>query len=351
MNHPDYINKKVNFNYNKQNLKFNLSQALFSSFSIDAGTNMLLTSIIKETDLNSVKSVLDVGCGVGVIGLTLGKACPNIDNVFLQDRDALAVEFSRLNCNFNQIKNVAFTEDLALWGLNDKKFDLLASNIPAKAGEKVLIDFFQRSGSFLTPGGKCCVVIVDTLADFAESTLKNSNCQILYKEENSQYTVFHYTGYKSQGESLFNTYIRQTTKFEFDEYEYSMDTVYNTPDFDTLGFQTSLGMALLSSYKFKGNGLYVNSGQGHMATYLGIKTGNSIKKLDFAGRDTLRNLASRNNLLKNNGKIESNIYNVPFIDSLLANIKKESLDFLCIEIEPISKTDWFTMIKKLLRNY
>ncbi len=116
MNHPDYINKKVNFNYNKQNLKFNLSQALFSSFSIDAGTNMLLTSIIKETDLNSVKSVLDVGCGVGVIGLTLGKACPNIDNVYLQDRDALAVDFSRLNCSFNQIKNAEFAENLALWG-------------------------------------------------------------------------------------------------------------------------------------------------------------------------------------------------------------------------------------------
>ncbi|OQY39965.1 MAG: hypothetical protein B6229_02765 [Spirochaetaceae bacterium 4572_7] len=345
MKHADYINKQVILNYNKQPLKFNLSQALFSSFSIDAGTNMLLKSVVKEVNLKEVKTAYDIGCGVGVIGLALKKSCPNITEIVLQDRDRLAVEFTKNNAELNEIEDITLSTDLALYGVHDKKFDLILSNIPAKAGEKVLIDFLSRSGSYLTPNGVCCVVIVASLAAFAESTLKNAGCEIKHKEYNKQYTIFHYSGFSEGYKEDFSTYIRNTQPFEFDNYEYEMDTVYNTSDFDSLSFSTTLGMAMLSSYRVQGKALFVNPGQGHIPVYLGIKHGNDLGRISIAGRDSLQNRVAVHNLLKNRNKIDTSYTNIPYFDSLLEEYEEGSQDFIGVDIEPIPKTDWSKMIK------
>ena len=346
MEHKDYINKQVELNYNKKNLKFNLSQALFSSFSIDAGTNMLLKTIVKEADLKNVKSLYDIGCGVGVIGLSLKKSCENISSVILQDRDALAVEFSKNNAELNGITDIEYSSDLALKGVNDKKFDLLLSNIPAKAGEKVLIDFLSRSGAFLTENGRCCVVIVATLAKFAESTLINAGCEILHKEYNKQYTVFHYRGYSEKYSEDFSIYIRNSQTFEFDDHEYEMDTVYNIPDFDSLSFQTTLGMAMLSTYKLYGKALYINPGQGHIPVFISIKHGNDLGRVSVASRDVLQTEITKHNLIQNRKKIDVNSFNTPYIDSLIDKVDHETLDFMGVEIVPVTGTDWYSMIKE-----
>lgn len=346
MKHSDYINKQVVLNYNKNKLNFNLSQALFSSFSIDAGTSMLLKTVVKETNLKEISSLYDVGCGVGVIGLAIKKGCPDLKEIVLQDRDALAVEFSKNNASLNKIDNATFSNDLALCEVGNKKFDLLLSNIPAKAGEKVLIDFLSRSGSLLTDEGKCCVVIVATLSDFAESVLKNAGCDILFKEYNKQYTVFHYKGYSENYKEDFSVYIRNSEKFNFDDHDYKMDTVYNIPDFDSLSFSTTLGMAMLSSYRLKGKALYVNPGQGHIPVYLSIKHGNDLGRITVAGRDILQNKISVHNLRKNRKKIDTGIIKIPYIDNLLESVEDASQDFIGIEIEPVVKADWFSDIKK-----
>lgn len=345
MKHNDYINKQVELNYNKSKLKFNLSQALFSSFSIDAGTNMLLKTVVKEANLNEVESLYDIGCGVGVIGLALKKSSPNIKEVILQDRDALAVEFSKNNSQLNKIKDVTFSNDLALKGVEGKKFDLLLSNIPAKAGEKVLIDFLSRSGFYLTEKGRCCVVIVATLADFAESTLKNAGCEILHKEYNKQYTVLHYRGFSPKYKENFSVYIRNSDTFDFDEHRYKMDTVYNVPDFDSLSFSTTLGMAMLSSYRLKGKAIYINPGQGHIPVYLSVKHGNDIGRFTIAGRDILQSKITEHNLKKNRDKIDTSIIKSPYTDSILSELDENSQDFIGVEIVPVPKADWFSSIK------
>ncbi len=350
MKHKDYINKQVALNYSKKQLKFDLSQALFSSFSIDAGTTMLLKTVAKETDLQLVKSVYDIGCGVGVIGLALKKACPNIEEVVLQDRDRLAVEFSKNNAELNSIQDVTYSTDLALKDVEGKKFDLLLSNIPAKAGEKVLIDFLSRSGSFLTENGRCCVVIVASLASFAESTLKNAGCEILHKEYNKQYTVLHYKGFSPEYKEDFSVYVRNSETFEFDEQKYDMETVYNIPDFDSLSFSTSLGLAMLSSYRLNGRALFINPGQGHIPVYLSIKSGNDFGRITIAGRDALQNQISVSNLMNNRKKLDTGYLNIPYIDSLSDEIDESSQDFIGVEIKPIPKADWSSMIKKTALN-
>ncbi|MBN2619183.1 MAG: methyltransferase [Spirochaetales bacterium] len=350
MRHLDYINKQVPLNYNKANLKFNLSQALFSSFSIDAGTSMLLKTVVKELDLQNVETIYDIGCGVGVIGLALTKSVKSIKEAVIQDRDSLAVEFSKLNAELNGINNLEFSTELALNGVDNRKFDIILSNIPAKAGEKVLIDFLSRSGSFLTENGRCCVVIVEPLAKFAESTLLNAGCEILHKEYNKQYTVLHYKGFSPSYKPDFKVYIRSSETFDFDDHQYKMDTVYNIPDFDILSFQNTLGMAMLSSYDIKGKALFINSGQGHIPVYLSIKHGNDIGRFILAGRDVLQNKITEHNIKKNRSNIDIETYSIPFIDSIAEYTQPNSIDFAGIDIEPIPGADWYSMIKETALN-
>lgn len=346
MQHSDYINKQVPLKFSGQSLKFNLSQALFSSFSIDAGTSMLLKTVAQKVNLDELSSVYDIGCGVGVIGLALKKRCPDAD-VLVQDRDALAVEFTKNNASLNGIDGVEYSADLALQGVEGRKFDLILSNIPAKAGEKVLMDFFSRSGSFLTEKGRCAVVIVAPLAQFAKKMLDEIGCEILHEEFTSQYTVFHYRGFNPEKQKSFNDYIRNKDTFELNETEYYLETTYNIPNFDTPGYSIELAADMLTYRKVKGKALFVNPGQGHIPVFMDKKKGNDISQFILAGRDTLQLEITEHNLLQERERSEVIKEAVPYVDYL--SLKEESVDFFYIEISPTPKVNWYSCIMEAAR--
>ena len=92
-----FVNKTVSLRFNGRDLAFHLSHALFSSYDIDDGTRLLLKTLAQKTDLGSLRSALDIGCGVGVIGAAVAAQAPSAE-VVMQDRDALAAAFARENC-------------------------------------------------------------------------------------------------------------------------------------------------------------------------------------------------------------------------------------------------------------
>ena len=55
-----------------------------------------MKSIAQNIELEKLERVLDIGCGVGVLGLSLKKRLPAIE-VELRDRDALALLFTGSN--------------------------------------------------------------------------------------------------------------------------------------------------------------------------------------------------------------------------------------------------------------
>ncbi len=71
-----------------------------------------------------------------------------------------------------------------------KRFDLIVSNLPAKAGKEVLSDFIQQAPFHLTDKGIAAVVIVKPLAAFAEETLKLNNLEVLETVNTANYSVF-----------------------------------------------------------------------------------------------------------------------------------------------------------------
>jgi 16S rRNA G1207 methylase RsmC len=147
---------------------FHTTWGIFSPRSIDEGSRLLLDYLeVKPTD-----DCLDVGCGYGVLGMTLAKLAPQGRSVMV-DKDFVAVDYTKKNCERNGLKN---TEVFLSNGFNqipaDYKFDLIVSNLPAKVGNEqhylYLFDAYDR----LKPGGRFAVVTITGLREFVARTCK-----------------------------------------------------------------------------------------------------------------------------------------------------------------------------------
>lgn len=149
MNDPFY-KKTEDFSFKDTIIHFNLSQDLFSSQSIDKGTQRLLRTFLPR-DVTQFNKILDVGCGYGPIGISLKVASPDAV-VHMIDRDALAIEYTKQNAALNNIEVTAYGS-LGYDAVIDRDFDLIISNIPAKVGDKVLPHLLLASQFHLSKNG------------------------------------------------------------------------------------------------------------------------------------------------------------------------------------------------------
>ncbi|MCL2126740.1 MAG: class I SAM-dependent methyltransferase [Treponema sp.] len=205
-----FINKSVPFQFRGRQYNFDLSQGLFSSAGVDSGTLLLLKvfSRILDEDAAAGKAppcrVLDAGCGAGIIGIcaagALGEAPANA-RIRCQDRDELARLVTAHNAAKNGIHSPAleaYTEPL-LAGPPGCGWDLILTNIPAKAGKPVLEDFTGRAAGLLNPGGRVIMVAVHTLADFFRREIAAAGAPLLLEVKGPAHCVFVYGGISAPG--------------------------------------------------------------------------------------------------------------------------------------------------------
>jgi SAM-dependent methyltransferase len=255
----NYINKTVPFKFRGIGFSFDLSHGLFSSAGVDAGTQFLLKifSRILDEDIAAAKPpprrVLDAGCGTGVIGICAASAIKALSGedtavyVRCQDRDELARLVTSHNAAKNNISSVileAFTEPLLAMPANDK-WDLILTNIPAKAGNPVLEDFVKRSISLLNSGGRVLMVAVNTLADFFRETIAASGAQLLSEEKGAGHTVFVYRSEVenaslpvNMGPGFFDRYLfylRASPVYEIEGFQIKLETIHGASGFDKPG--------------------------------------------------------------------------------------------------------------------
>jgi SAM-dependent methyltransferase len=268
-----------------QSLRFALSQSLFSSHDIDRGSRLLLKAVCRRLPAASFGSVLDMGCGVGVLGLSLKKLYPQAD-LYLSDRDALALGFAGLNAGTNRLEPVRFGGHLGFAGLEGEDFDLIVSNLPAKAGPPVLRHFLDTFSACLKPGGLFVLVIVNTLEELVASGLR----EIVFRERGGEHTVFCCRRQAASGPGDLAPYIRGRFSFSARGRSYSLETVYNLPDFDTLGHETMAMLELLERFPARGRTLIWNPGQGHIPLAV------DGASLTLGSRDLLQLAVSARNL-------------------------------------------------------
>ncbi|OPX56207.1 16S rRNA (guanine1207-N2)-methyltransferase [Oceanospirillum multiglobuliferum] len=115
---------------------------VFSHGRLDEGTALMLKHLprIKESKLRQ-RRVLDMGCGTGVIGLSLLKRTPELALTFC-DVNAMALEATRRSLALNQMTGDVVASDM--WQGITERFDLIISNPPFHTGQKTDYDLADR---------------------------------------------------------------------------------------------------------------------------------------------------------------------------------------------------------------
>ena len=131
-----------------------------------------------------------MGCGTGVLSLAMYSQYPDAD-ILAVDRDALALAFTEKNCRENGFQ-ITTASSLGCSAVFDRSFDLVMSNIPAKAGLPVIATMLADFSRLAGPKGTAAVVIVKTLSDFMETTIRDAHGEIVFMHTTNEYTIVHY---------------------------------------------------------------------------------------------------------------------------------------------------------------
>jgi len=150
-----------------QEMTFHSTWGLFSPRRVDNGSFLLLKHIeVKEDDVT-----LDLGCGYGVLGLTLAKLTPR-GRVHLADKDFVAVEYAEKNARVNGLANCRAYLSNAFREVPDIQFDNIVSNLPANVGKELLSIILHDAHAHLKPGGRLYLVTIAGLRQFIKRNLR-----------------------------------------------------------------------------------------------------------------------------------------------------------------------------------
>ena len=140
------------FEYRGHVLKFTTDAGVFSKGELDSGTRILL----KALPDNMQGRVLDLGCGWGPVGVSLGKTFPALD-IVMSDVNERALELAKSNALRNGVKASGLLSD----GLDQVEglFDYIITNPPIRAGKQVIYRLFAQSAGQLTENGELYIVI------------------------------------------------------------------------------------------------------------------------------------------------------------------------------------------------
>ena len=141
-------NKRIiEFYFNDKKYNLYSDNGVFSKDKFDYGTRLLLDSI----DISKLSgNVLDLGCGIGVVGIILGTINKNI-NIDMIDINERAISLVRDNLTLNKVKANVFSSDV--YSNVNKKYDYIITNPPIRAGKEVVRKFLLGGYDYLNDNG------------------------------------------------------------------------------------------------------------------------------------------------------------------------------------------------------
>jgi len=166
-------------------LKFHSTWGIFSPREIDSGTRLLMQYIKIDPD----DDCLDLGCGYGPVGLTMAKLAPN-GNTILVDKDFMAVEYSNKNAELNNLKNAQAQLSNGFQHVNKSlKFNVIASNVPAKVGKEMMSLMLHDAHHALKDEGRLYLVTVNGLRQYMKRNLKEIFGNYKKLKQGKAYTI------------------------------------------------------------------------------------------------------------------------------------------------------------------
>ncbi len=170
----------LNYTYNGNNFKFVSDNGVFSKSEIDEGSRILLENYLK---LGKKGKVLDVGAGIGFLGISISKI--NNCKVDMLEINNRAIDLSKENILLNKVNGCnAYESDL--YEKANGLYDVVISNPPIRAGKKVVFEIFEKSIDYLTSNGELWIVIRKSHgADSAKKKIEEvfGNCEIVKRDK------------------------------------------------------------------------------------------------------------------------------------------------------------------------
>lgn len=162
-----------------QSMRFKTDRGVFSKNGIDYGSRVLLENYQPE----GAKTLLDVGCGYGTLGLTLAKKFDL--SVTMVDVNSRALDLCRQNAIDNAVSNTEI-ELSNIYEAVSEKYDAIISNPPIRAGKEVVHEILTGAFDYLNDGGHLTIVIQKKQgAPSAQRKMEEvfGNCQLVARDK------------------------------------------------------------------------------------------------------------------------------------------------------------------------
>ncbi len=157
----------IDANLAGERLELHSTWGIFSPREIDEGTQLL----VERLEINPADDCFDLGCGYGPIGLTMARKAPQ-GQTLMVDKDFMAVEYANANARRNRLGNARAMLSNGFDHVDPAlRFDVIASNIPAKVGKEMLSLILHDAHRRLKPGGKLYVVTINGLRQYMKRNL------------------------------------------------------------------------------------------------------------------------------------------------------------------------------------
>jgi 16S rRNA (guanine1207-N2)-methyltransferase len=144
-----------NYTLRDANFRFKTDNGVFSKKEVDFGSRLLIETF-QMPGLQG--DILDVGCGYGPIGLTIAKHWTD-RTVYMVDVNLRALQLTKDNSELNGITNLVIQESDRLSAVKEKRFAVILTNPPIRAGKEVVHDIYEQSYHSLLPNGELWIVI------------------------------------------------------------------------------------------------------------------------------------------------------------------------------------------------
>lgn len=143
----------ITYDFQGQHLTYTTDHGVFSRQRLDYGSRVLMDAI----DIGDEKSMLDVGCGYGTMGIALKSVHEDLQ-VLMTDVNKRAISLAKENIKCNNLEGIDVIESDVYENVHDR-YDLVISNPPIRAGKKVVSAIISGSYDHLNEGGRLVIVI------------------------------------------------------------------------------------------------------------------------------------------------------------------------------------------------
>lgn len=143
----------ITYDFQGKHLIYTTDHGVFSRQRLDFGSRVLMDSI----DIGNAKSILDVGCGYGTMGIALKSVHEDLQ-VLMTDVNKRAISLAKENIKCNNLEGIDVIESDVYENVHDT-YDLVISNPPIRAGKKVVSAIISGSYDHLNKGGRLVIVI------------------------------------------------------------------------------------------------------------------------------------------------------------------------------------------------